>query len=196
MSPNRTSKRRSDWGGDRDEQERVGEGGGAGAGEEQAAAGGGCGAATPLELSAGEAAVEAVSGGRRCGAEASRCGTSVEPRTRGEVSAEGAGAGAGEVQRGGRRAIWTDADNGTLGIGRWREGGGGNAAAVDAGGRVVESGTEEAAAPETARAQGALWRNGAAGRELSPVAGGTWPGRLLDRYGRLRQKHNLGGSGR
>ncbi|PYT78740.1 MAG: hypothetical protein DMG40_18825, partial [Acidobacteria bacterium] len=34
---------------------------------------------------------------------------------------EGAGAGAGEVQRGGRRAIWTDADNGTLGIGRWRE---------------------------------------------------------------------------
>jgi len=97
---------------------------------------------------------------------------------------EGAGAGAGEVQRGGRRAIWTDADNGTLGIGRWREGGGGNAAAVDAGGRVVESGTEEAAAPETARAQGALWRNGAAGRELSPVAGGTWPGRLLDRYGR------------
>ena len=31
---------------------------------------------------------------------------------------EGAAAGAGEIQRGGGRAIWADADDGALGIGR------------------------------------------------------------------------------
>src|SRR5437879_5118366 len=55
-----------------------------------------------------------------------------------------------------------------------------NAATLDAGGRVVES-PAEAAAPTTARAQGALWGDGADGRQFSPLAGGARPGGLLDR---------------
>src|SRR6267154_3844602 len=63
----------------------------------------------------------------------------------------------------------------------WFAGGRRNAVTLDAGRGVMEPGAQTAAAPTPARAQGALWRNGAAGRELSPVAGGTRPGRLLDR---------------
>ena len=47
----------------------------------------------------------------------------------------------------------------------------------------MEPGTEGGAAPSQAGAQGAFGGDGADGRELSQVAGGTRPGRLLDRYG-------------
>ena len=58
-----------------------------------------------------------------------------------------------------------------------------NAATLDAGGRVVESGAEASSPPSAARAQGALWGVGADGRELSRVAGGARPGGLFDRHG-------------
>src|SRR2546425_1505881 len=89
-------------GADGDEQEGVGKSRSAGASAQQAAAGGGCGAADARELPAGEAAVEAVWGGRRRGSEAPQRGTAIESCLRGEVSAEGAAAGAREVRWAGR----------------------------------------------------------------------------------------------
>src|SRR5713226_1305837 len=89
-------------GADGDEQEGVGKSRSAGTSAQQAAAGGGCGAADARELPAGEAAVEAVWGGRRRGSEAPQRGTAIESCLRGEVSAEGAAAGAREVRWAGR----------------------------------------------------------------------------------------------
>src|SRR5712691_4479801 len=89
-------------GADGDEQEGVGNSRSTGASAQQAAAGGGCGAADARELPAGEAGVEAVSGGRRRGSEAPQRGTAIELCLRGEVSAEGAAAGAREVRWAGR----------------------------------------------------------------------------------------------
>src|SRR2546426_10548682 len=82
-------------GADGDEQEGVGKSRSAGASAQQADAGGGCGAADARELPAGEAAVEAVWGGSRRGAEAPQRGTPIECGLRGEVSEEGARAGGG-----------------------------------------------------------------------------------------------------
>src|SRR2546427_11506064 len=76
-------------GADGDEQEGVGKSRSAGASAQQAAAGGGCGAADARELPAGEAAVEAVSGGRRRGSEAPQRGAGLESSSRREVSAAG-----------------------------------------------------------------------------------------------------------
>src|SRR6202162_4477544 len=56
-------------GADTDEQEGVGTSGSAGAGAQQTGAGRGCGSTAARELPAGEAAVEAVSGGRGGGGE-------------------------------------------------------------------------------------------------------------------------------
>jgi len=76
--------------------------------------------------------------------------------------------------------IELDIGGGTSGLRGRAAGGGRDAAALDAGGRVVEPGAEAAAAPAKARAQGTLWGDGAIGRELSSLAGGARPGRLLD----------------
>src|SRR5215472_15801148 len=171
-------------GADGDEQEGVGKGGGAGTGAEQTAAVGGCRPADARELPAGEAAVEAVSGGRGRGSAAPQCRTAIEPCSRAEVSAAGAGAGAGEVQGVGGQALRADAGGGALGVRGWVAGRRRDAATLDAGRGAMEPGAQPAAAPTSARAQGALWGDGADGRELSSVAGGARPGRLLDRYGR------------
>src|SRR5580704_6704264 len=72
----------------------------------------------------------------------------------------------------------------------------GDVATLDAGGGIVESGTEEAASPSSTRAQGTLWRDGADGRELSPLAGGAWSRRLFDRHGRRCDEHDVGATGR
>src|SRR2546425_12975683 len=170
-------------GADGDEQEGVGKSRSAGATAQQAAAGGGCGAADARELPAGQAAVEAVWGGRRRGSEAPQRGTAIASCLRGEVSAEGAAAGAREVRWAGRCPLRAHAGGGALGIGGWAAGGCRNAATLDAGGRVVES-PAEAAAPATARAQGALWGDGADGRQFSLLVGGARSAGLLDRPGR------------
>src|SRR5438445_13376651 len=81
------------------------------------------------------------------------------------------------------RSLRADAGGGALGIGGWAAGGCRNAATLDAGGRVVES-PAEAAAPATARAQGALWGDGADGRQFSLLVGGARSAGLLDRPGR------------
>src|SRR2546427_3779677 len=91
-------------GADGDEQEGVGKSRSAGASAQQAAAGGGCGAADARELPAGQAAVEAVWGGRRRGSAAPQRGTAIASCLRGEVSAEGAAAGGRGGQGGGRGA--------------------------------------------------------------------------------------------
>src|SRR5712692_9666416 len=171
-------------GADTDEPEGVRKGRSAGAGAEPAAESGGCGSVDAPQLSAGEAAVEAVSRGRGCGSEAPQRRTTLASCPRAEVSGEGAAAGAGEVRRAGRGALWAHAGGGALGLGGWAEGGCGNAATLDAGGGVVESGAEAAAAPSSPRAQGALRGDGADGRELSRLAGGARPAGLLDRPGR------------
>src|SRR6266480_1694494 len=140
-------------GADRNEQRGVRKSGSAGAGAEQAAARGGCGATDACELPAGEAVVEALSGGRGHGTEARQRGAIVESRSRCEVPKEGAAAGAGEVRWAGGRAFRTDAGGGTLGVGGWAEGGCRNAATLDVGGRAVESRAEAPAASSTTWAQ-------------------------------------------
>src|SRR5580704_6704265 len=96
-------------GADGDEHEGVGTGGSSCADSEQATADHGCEPVDGCELSAGEAVVEALSGRRSGRSEAPQHRTALEPRTRVEVSEEGAAVGAGEVQRGGWRAIRADA---------------------------------------------------------------------------------------
>ena len=167
-----------------DEQEGIGKGGSAGTGEQQAVEGGGCGAAAARELPAGEAAVEAISGGRRCGTEASQRGTSDRiARTQrsfgGKVLRlvrEKYSGAVGERFGPTLAAEHLEAEDGL-------QGGCGDVAAVDAGGRVVESRAEAATASAAARAQGALWGVGADGRQLSRVAGRARSGGLLDRHG-------------
>ena len=99
----------------RDEPEGAATGGSAGASEEQRVEGGGCGEPGGGELPAGEAVVEAVSGGRGPRAEASQCGTGERASQAGEVSSAGAGAGAGEVRGRRGRAVWADAGGRALG---------------------------------------------------------------------------------
>src|SRR5512145_2148437 len=60
------------------------------------------------ELSPGEAPGAAVSRGRGERTEASERGAGVESCTAGGRTSAGAGAGAGEVQRDGGRAVWAD----------------------------------------------------------------------------------------
>src|SRR5712692_4306553 len=171
---------------DSDEQEGVGTSGSAGAGARQTAAGRGCRSTSARELPAGEAAVEAVSGARACGTEAPQRGAALASSSRREVSAESAATGAGEVPQGGGRAVWADAGGRTLGVGGRAEGACRNAAALDVGGGVVESQAEGAAAPSTARAQGAFCRDGADGRKLSRLAGGARPAGLRSGPGQRR----------
>src|SRR5215472_7938461 len=138
-------------GADGDEQEGIGKGGSAGASAQQAVAAGGCLPADARELPAGEAAVEALSGGRCRWAEAPQRGTAVESCSRRKASAEGTAAGAREVRRASRRTIWADAGGGTPGSGGWVAGGCRDVATLDAGGRVVESGAEATSSPASAR---------------------------------------------
>src|ERR1700675_4924594 len=75
-------------GSDTDEQEGVGTSGSAGAGAQQTVAGRGCGSTAARELPAGEAAVEAISGGRGGRAEAPQGGKELEiPLRRGVLGA-------------------------------------------------------------------------------------------------------------
>src|SRR5712672_434366 len=154
-----------------DEQEGVGTSGSAGWSAQQATAGRGCQWTAAGELPAGQAAVEAVSGGRSCGAEASQRGAKLESRPRQEVSTASAAASAGKVRRSGGRALWADAGDRTLGVGGRAEDSCRNAAALDASGRVVEPGAKTAATPFAARAQRAFWGDGADGRQLPRLAG-------------------------
>src|SRR5215472_12532790 len=179
-----------------DEQEGIEKGGSAGAGEERGTGSGGCSPAPACELPASEALVEALSGRRRGGVAASQRRAAIESRTRCEVSAESAAAGAGEVRWSGRRALRAHAGGGTSGIGRRFEDRRGNAAAVDAGGGIVEPRAKAAAPSPAARAQGTFWRTGANGRKLSRLAGGARAGRLLDRHGGRCHQSNAGPTGR
>src|SRR5947209_9527850 len=171
-----------------DEQEGVGAGRGAGACAEWAAAVGGRGSAAPAELSADEAVMEALPGGRGGRAEAPQRGAAFAPSVRGEVPREGVGAGAREVRRAGGRAFRSDASRRALGFGGRAAGRCRDVAAVDAGRRVVEPGAKATAASAKARAQGTLWRAGANGRELSPLAGGAGSARVLDGLGGRRHQ--------
>src|SRR5207245_3338970 len=156
-----------------DGQEGVGKVGCAGVGPQRGVAAGVCGGAIARKLSAGEAAVEAVCGRRRGGSEASQRRAAVESRLPGEVPAQGAGAGAEEIQRAGGRALRPDAGGRASGGGRRAGAGRGDAAALDAGGGGVEPGAEGRAASASKRAQGALRGGGTEGRELSRLAGGA-----------------------
>src|SRR5438132_5403089 len=94
---------------DRDERTRVEASGGSCAGSRRRLDVGGSGGADGGELSAGEAAVEAISGGGAAGAGASERGAGVEPGEAEEATATGAAAGPGEVERGAGETVWTDA---------------------------------------------------------------------------------------
>lgn len=130
---------------DRDEREGTEESGGASTGVQQAVAAGRRRPVDARELPAGEAPVEALSGGRRNGSEAPQRGAPIEPRSRGEISRKGAAVGAEEVQRANRGAFWAHAGGGTLGFRGWDEDRCRNTAPLDAGGGVVESGAKAAA---------------------------------------------------
>src|ERR1051326_3955896 len=59
----------------------------------------------------------------------------------------------------------------------------------------MEPGAAAAPAPAAARAQGALWRVGADGRELSRLAGGSRPAGMSDGFGGRRDEHDAGAVG-
>ena len=105
------------------------------------------------------------------------------------------GSGREEVRRAGGRAFRAHAGGRALGRRRWAGGECLDAAALDAGSRAVESATEAAEAPATARAQRTFRRAGADGWELSSLAGGARTGGLLDRHGRPCDQHDLGAIG-
>src|SRR2546427_12594851 len=94
-----------------DEQEGVGAGRGAGACAEWAAAVGGRGSAAPAELSADEAVMEALPGGRGGRAEAPQRGAAFAPSVRGEGPRGGVGAGEREGRRGRGGGVWSGASH-------------------------------------------------------------------------------------
>src|ERR1700732_4853926 len=65
-----------------------------------------------------------------------------------------------------------------------------------AGGRVVEPGAEAPAASAAARAQAALWRTGADGRQLSRLARRTRSAGLPDGHGGRRHRRHAGAAGK
>src|SRR5579871_4495723 len=107
----------------------------------------------------------------------------------------GCWSGCGRSMAGRGGAFWADIGGGASGSGRWAESRQGDAAALDAGGRVMEPGAAAATAPASAGAQGALWRVGADGRELSRVAGGSRSARMSDGSGGRRDEHDAGAVG-
>jgi len=143
------------------------------------------------ELPAGKAVVEAVSGRGGSGTAAPQRRTGVEPSQAEEVSGEGAALGAEEVRRGAGEAVWSHAGGGAFGSRRWAGGECRDAAAVDAGGRVVEPRAQEKAAPPAARAERAFWGVGAVGWKLSRLAGGARTGAVFDEPGGRRHEHDV-----
>jgi len=191
---------------DRDERTRVEASGGSCAGSRRRLDVGGSGGADGGELSAGEAAVEAISGGGAAGAGASERGAGIEPGEAEEATATGAAADPGEVQRGAGETLWTDASDGAPGGGRRDRAGRGDVAALDAGGGVVEPRAAKASASAAAGAEGTFWGDGAAGWKFSRLAGRARAASLLDEPGGRRDRSHampdgrggddLGGGGR
>src|ERR1700676_3733209 len=99
---------------DRDEQERVRKSGNASASSQQAVGGSGRSTVDACQLPAGEAAVEAISGGRCRRTETPQRRASIESRTPGEVSGQGAAVGAQEIRWASRRAVRADAGGGAF----------------------------------------------------------------------------------
>src|SRR5207253_4585404 len=151
---------------DRDERTRVEASGGSCAGSRRRLDVGGSGGADGGELSAGEAAVEAISGGGAAGAGASERGAGIEPGEAEEATATGAAADPGEVQRGAGETLWTDASDGALGGGRRDRAGHRDVTTLDAGGGVVE--------PRAAKATGAAARERKADYGEMVQAGGRF----------------------
>src|ERR1700745_1636167 len=154
-----------------------------------------CEPAARCDLPAGQAAVEALSRRGTGESETPQCRVHLESWLCAEVSAAGAGSGTEEVRRASGRAFRADAGGRALGRRRWASGECRDAAALDVGSRTVESATEAAEAPATARAQRTFRRAGADGWQLSSVAGGARTGGLLDRQGRRCDQHDLGAIG-
>src|SRR5580658_1717099 len=195
MSPYSRPPRGGQIGTDGDESRGIAEGGSAGESAQQATAVGRREPAAGSELPAGQAVVEALSRTGTFEFEASQCRVHLESCLCAEVSAAGAGSGTEKVRRAGGRAFRADAGGRALGRRRWACGECRDAAALDAGSRTVESATEAAEAPATARAQRTFRRAGADGWQLSSVAGGARTGGLLDRHGRRCDQHDLGAIG-
>src|ERR1019366_1453668 len=175
----------------RDEPEGTASSRSAGTSEKQRAEGGGCGEPGGGELSAREAVVEAVSGRRGPRAEASQCGTWESASQASEVSPAGDEVGAGEVWGRRGRAIWADAGSRTFGERRRVADRRGDAAAVDAGRRVVEPEAQAETVSSAPRATATLWGVGADGWKFSRLVGGTRSGRMHDEHDRRR--HQRGG---
>src|SRR6266699_497757 len=165
----------------RDESEGITTCGSVGAGEKQGVEGAGCGEPGEGELPAGQAVVEAVSGRGGPRVEASQCRTGECASQAGEVSSAGDEVGAGEVRGRRGRAIWADAGGRTFGQRRRDADRRGDAAAMDAAGRVVEAAEAETLSP-AARATTALWGVSADGWKFSRLVGAAWSGRLPDEH--------------
>lgn len=129
------------------------------------------------ELAAGEAAVERISSRRGGGVGASKRGAGFEPGQAEKFALPGAASDPEEVGGRAGAAVWADASGRALGGGRRDWDRGGDAAGLDARGRVVEPRTAQAGA------QGAFWGIGAVGRELSRLAGRAGAGGLPDEHG-------------
>src|SRR5438552_10546225 len=173
-------RRRLPIGKDRDECEGTDTGRGTGAGEGgrvECEIGGGVAA---RRLPPGEAIDATVSGGRGQGTEAPERGTPVESCAAHGRTGAGVGVGAGEVQRAGGRAVWTDASRRASGERRRRHRSSRHAAAVDVDGGAVESCPQTRASSAATGAQGAFRRARAAGWQFPLVVRDARAARLLD----------------
>src|SRR5437879_2443920 len=136
------------------------------------------------ELSAGETAGAPVSGGRREGTQASERGWSVEPCAAPGLTRTRVGAGAREVRRERRPAVWADAGRRASGQRRRDHGAPRHVAPVDAGHGLVESRAQTIPASPAAGAQATFWRAGATRWQFPRMVRGAGPPRVLDDAGR------------
>src|SRR5260370_16466105 len=147
------------------------------------------------ELSPNQALGQTLSRRGSQRAEARKRWAGVEPQEAEEISGTSGAVSGQEVFRGGRRAGRADARGRALGERRLCGSECADPAALDVGGRVVESGAEAALAPQAARAERTCGRVGADGWKFSRLVGGSRAAWLLDEHGGRCQRRYAGTPG-
>src|SRR5712664_3710094 len=182
---------------DRHEQRRVATSGSVRTSSQRVVAFGGCGGDFAAELPASEAALAALSPGRSWQHAAWQRGAALPSCQAGCFPRASAAADSREVFRRPRGTLWADLGIRAFGRRGWPADPRGDLTSLDAGSRSVEPhAREEASASSAAPTQGALWRTGATGRQLSRLVRATRSDRLSDEHGRRRHFQDPEPSGR
>ena len=183
MSPSLGLRKEAKIGARGNEREGTGSDRSDGAGGEWRVEGSGRSGFAGSELPSGQAAGAALSGAGSGGAQAWKCGAGVAQRDRAGETGRGLAAGAGALRRRGRRTFRSHFGRRASGARAWLQGACGDAAALDAGSGLMESGAEAQALSQEAGGQGAFRRVGATGWKSSPLAGRARAQELSDESG-------------